>query len=160
MQEKAKKEGSTCSTCFPFQEGKSDFLLPGCYTQQLKGKQDTLMFKGRALHHPGTKPDNAAALKAWTKTADHHAECVLTMCHPHDINSNLEHAWEALKDWIKNAQNGNSALELTRLLAFDQHMNGLHSLFSQKVIVTDHWFRDHNKLSLSQNHQFDQEDCL
>ena len=92
-QAKAKKEGSTHSTCFPFQEGKSCFLLPGCCTQQLKGKQAALTFKGRALRHPGTKPDNAATLKAWTKTANHYAESVLTMHHPCDINSNFECTW-------------------------------------------------------------------
>ena len=72
--------------------------MPGCYTQWLKGKQATLAFKGGTPCHPETKPDDAATLKAWTKTANHCAEHVLTIYCPHDINSNLKHTWEALEN--------------------------------------------------------------
>ena len=66
---------------------------------------------------------------------------MLTVYQPYDLNSPyLEYTWEALHDWISDAQTSESVLNESILLAYDKQMNGMDSPFSHKVIVSDYRF--------------------
>jgi hypothetical protein len=153
------------SVCFDFNER---FVLAARYTQKLKGKQSTLIFKGRAPRHPGEKPNNQELMLNWQKQADQFAEYILTMFRPeyNDLEmdnttlSTVSYNWQALQEWISNCQCDASIINKFRLMAVDKRMNGLHSPFANKAIVSDYRFRAQDQWTDAQNGYFDQGDHL
>ena len=80
---------------------------------------------------------------------------------PYDLNfPELEYTWEALEEWIMDGKASESTLNLSRLMAYDRQMNGMHSLFSHKVIVSDYRFWEQDKRTSSQEKQFNHKDYL
>jgi hypothetical protein len=79
VKEKAKNEVVARSLCFEFS---TNFVLAARYTQQLKAKQATMIFKGKLPPHPGQKPDSDLLLRNWKKRADKYANYILTMFCP------------------------------------------------------------------------------
>ena len=130
------------SKCFDF---KDNYHLNNCYTQQLKAKQSTLIFKGRMPRHPGEKPESSNNLQNWQRQANRYANYVLTMFRPILDNEEQEYTWDALNEWINELQGDANAISKARLLAIDRRMNGLHSPFLEKVITTNYRFRSQDK---------------
>jgi hypothetical protein len=142
--------------------------LAARYTQQLvKAKQATMIFKGKLPPHPGEKPDSDLLLRNWQKRADKYANYILTMFRPEINNTNpkngmsdLDYSWEALELWIKRLQDDNCVISKFCLMTIDRQLQALNATFAQKVIVSDYRFRNHDKWTDFQHHQFDQEDHL
>jgi hypothetical protein len=164
VKEKPKNETAARSLCFEFSP---DFVLAARYTQQLKAKQPTMIFKGKLPPHPGQKPDRESMVQNWQKRADKYANYILTMFRPeiNNINpkngvSDLDYSWKALELWIKSLQDDNRVISKFRIMTIDRRLQALNATFEQKVIVSDYRFRNHDKWTDFQHHQFDREDHL
>jgi hypothetical protein len=164
VKEKPKNDSVARSLCFDFPP---DFVLAARYTQQLKAKQPTMIFKGKLPPHPGQKPDRDSMVRNWQKQADKYANYILTMFRPEINNispkngmSNLDYSWNALELWIKSLQDDNCVISKFRLMTIDRRLQALNATFEQKVIVSDYRFRNHDKWTDLQHHQFDRQDHL
>ena len=122
---KLKDVTKVSSTYFDFAE---TFVLAERYSQTLKGKQSTVIFKGKAARHPGEKPKDRELMLNWQKQADRFAEYILTMFRPEECDfkgnsttlSNLSYNWQALQEWINKCQCDSSIINKFRLMAIDK----------------------------------------
>jgi hypothetical protein len=156
VKEKPKNETACSSLCFDFS---NTFVLAARYTQQLKAKQPTMIFKGKPPPHPGQRPEKITLVSNWQKRADKYANYILTMFRP-EIDNERDYSWNALESWIKNLQDDNFIISKFRLMTIDNRLQALNATFQQKVIVSDYRFRNHDKWTDYQHQQFDREDHL
>ena len=153
----------TRSECFDFS---SSFYLASMYTQTLKAKQSTMIFKGKPPKHPGEKPKSKYSIKKWKKKADVYANYVLTMFRPESIyegkntENYQEYDWEALQKWITMMQQDSSILSAFQLMSIERRMNALNSDFATKCRVNDYCFRDQDKWTEEKKQVYKEEDRL